>query len=250
MKEIQQHNIEINDNLKKWNSKPLLREIYNDFYKLISENVNKNVKGIIVEIGSGIGNIKSALKEAVTTDIFDNPWIDKVENAYRLSYKDGTISNLILFDVFHHLEFPGNALEEFYRVLNDKGRLIIFEPDNSLLGLIVYGIFHHEPTGLKNKITYTTDAEEKLINQKYYASEFNANRIFVKKEIDIGLKWKVLKMRRIAGISYVFSGGYSKPAFYPKFLLGFMYFVDKILSQLPSLFSTRLLIVLEKDSKN
>lgn len=248
MKEIQQHNIEINENLKKWNSKPLLRKIYNDFYKLISESVNPKIIGKVVEIGSGIGNIKSVLKDAVTTDIFDNPWIDKVENAYRLSFEDESISSLILFDVFHHLEFPGNALDEFFRVLNDQGRIVIFEPDNSMLGLIVYGLFHHEPTGLKNKITYTTDAEEKLINQKYYASEFNANRIFLKKEIDIGLKWRVLKMKRIAGLSYVLSGGYSKPSFYPEYLLGFMYLIDKLLSKIPFLFSTRLLIVLEKNT--
>lgn len=247
MKEIQQHNIEINENLKKWNSKPLLRKIYKDFYELISKYVNQKVEGEVVEIGSGIGNIKTVLKDAVTTDIFSNPWIDKVENAYRLSFKDGTVSNLILFDVFHHLEFPGNALEEFYRVLNDRGRIIIFEPDNSMLGLIVYGLFHHEPTGLGERITYTTNEEDKLINQRYYASEFNANRIFVKKEIDTGVNWKVLKVQRIAGVSYVLSGGYSKPALYPKSLLGIMYLIDKILSKLPFLFSTRLLIVLEKN---
>ncbi len=249
MKEIEQHNIEIKENLAKWNSKPLLRKIYNDFYKTISEFVNLDIKGDVVEIGSGIGNIKSVLKDAITTDIFDNPWIDRVESAYKLSFENGSVSNLILFDVFHHLEFPGNALEEFYRVLNKKGRIVIFEPDNSLLGLIVYGLFHHEPTGLKNKITYSITDDDKLKNQKYYAAEFNANRIFVKNEFDVGKKWKLICIKRIAGISYVASGGYSKPALYPKSFLGFMYFIDKVFSKFPALFSTRLLIVLEKIDK-
>ena len=30
-------------------------------------------------------------------------------------------SNLILFDVWHHLEYPGSAMAEFARVLAPKG---------------------------------------------------------------------------------------------------------------------------------
>ena len=51
-----------------------------------------------MELGSGIGNIKSVIDSAICTDIFDNPWIDQVENAYRLSFLDNEVSNIILFD--------------------------------------------------------------------------------------------------------------------------------------------------------
>jgi hypothetical protein len=47
------------------------------------------------------------IPECVTTDIFPNPWLDRVENAYALNFADASVGNLILFDVFHHLEFPG-----------------------------------------------------------------------------------------------------------------------------------------------
>ena len=117
---IDQHNIEIQKNLKSWENKPLLRDIYKEFYKKIHTYIDYSVGGKIVELGSGIGNIKIEIPEAISTDLFENPWIDQVENAYQLSFDDNSVSNLILFDVFHHFEYPGNALSEFNRVLKPK----------------------------------------------------------------------------------------------------------------------------------
>ena len=39
------HNEEIWVNLEKWKKKPLLKLIYDDFYYLIAENVNKQIIG-------------------------------------------------------------------------------------------------------------------------------------------------------------------------------------------------------------
>ena len=75
-----------------------------------------------------------------------------------MSFEDGSVANLILFDVWHHLEYPAAALAEFHRVLVPQGRLIIFDPAMGLLGRIVYGLFHHEPLGLKDKIQWRTPA--------------------------------------------------------------------------------------------
>jgi ubiquinone/menaquinone biosynthesis C-methylase UbiE len=60
------------------------------------------------------------------------------------------LTNLILFDLFHHFEFPGVALREFERVLLAGGRLILMEPGFGLLGRFIYQRFHHEPLGLAN----------------------------------------------------------------------------------------------------
>ncbi len=133
--DLAQHNIEIQRNLDCWKQKPILREIYQRFYILIAKYLNRSINGEIIELGSGIGNIKMIIPDAICTDIFKNPWIDRVENAYQLSFADGSISNLILFDVFHHLEFPGTALNEFHRVLQPSGRIIIFDPYISLTGI-------------------------------------------------------------------------------------------------------------------
>jgi len=119
--EISSHQDQILENEELWKGKPLLRELYRGFHELIAQNLSRRPGGAIVELGSGIGSIKQVIPECLCTDLFPNPWIDRVENAYALSFADGTVSDLILFDVFHHLRYPGAALQEFRRVLMPGG---------------------------------------------------------------------------------------------------------------------------------
>ena len=179
VKNIVQHNEEIQHNLQHWKQKPILREIYKGFHKLIAENITTHSKGLIIEVGSGIGNIKSVIPSCILTDLFLNPWIDRIENAYSLSFANSSISDLILFDVFHHLRFPGTALREFQRVLLPGGRVIIFEPCLSIFGLFVYGPFHHEPLGIKEPIQWFAPPHWSPSNVDYYAAQANAHRIFL-----------------------------------------------------------------------
>jgi SAM-dependent methyltransferase len=244
----EQHNLEIHQNLKYWHKKPVLRKIYRKFYKLIAKQIDYKLKGKIVEVGSGIGNLKSAVPRAICTDLFDNPWIDQVENAYKLTFQDNSISNLILFDVFHHLEYPGSALTEFKRVLVKKGRIIIFEPAVSLMGILIYGVFHHEPLALRKKIQWESSSGFDPSKITYYAAQGNASRIFFKKKYKNYLAdWKVILRKRLSSAAYVCSGGYSKPQLYPDFLFPVINLIDSLLNIIPFLFATRLLIVLEKE---
>lgn len=245
---INQHNIEIQKNLESWNKKPLLQEIYRGFYNLILNSIRTDIKGATVELGSGIGNFKSVYPEAIATDIFPNPWIDQVESAYKLSFQNESVANLILFDVFHHLAYPGSALSEARRVLVSGGRVIIFEPFVSILGLIVYGMLHHEPIGLFKKIDWFVEGQ-KNPDEKYYAAQGNASRIF-NFQFNMFSKyltdWNIIKIQKMSALSYILSGGFSKPALYPKKLLPWIKRIEKILGLFPSIFATRILIVLEK----
>ncbi len=98
--------------------------------------------GLVVELGSGMGHIKEHLPDCITTDLFPNEWLDRVEDAYHLTFDTGAVSHLILFDVWHHLAYPGTALGEFHRVLVDRGKVIIFDPAMGVLGRFVFGNFH------------------------------------------------------------------------------------------------------------
>jgi SAM-dependent methyltransferase len=245
---IHQHNKEIKKNLKCWKNKSVLRLIYNDFYKLIAEHLANIANGYVVELGSGIGKIKYIIPHCIRTDLFLNEWIDKKENAYKLSFSNNSVSDLILFDVFHHLRYPGTVLKEFHRVLLPKGRVIIFEPCiNSLLGFVVFSLFHHEPLGIKESIQWTAPDELDPDIIDYYAAQSNSSRIFFNQEFKNNLsQWNVKRKDRFSAISYVLSGGYSKPQLYPTAVLSMIRVLDKICDVLPALFATRLLVVLEK----
>lgn len=242
-----QHNTEIFSNRRAWERKPLLQAIYHGFYQTIASELRRDLAGATVELGSGMGNIKQVVPDCITTDLFPNPWLDRQENAYTLSFADASVANLILFDVWHHLEFPGNALDQFARVLVPGGRLILFEPATSLLGRFIYGLFHHEPLGLAQRISWQAPAGTDLTNAPYFAAQSSAWRIFVRgergRELDA---WRLLKIHPFASLSYVASGGFSKPQLFPTACLPLMRQLDRALSAFPKLFATRLLVVLEK----
>lgn len=245
---IEQHNIEIQANMKNWQKKPLLQKIYKSFYKEIIRLIDKSISGQMIEIGSGMGNFKKIYPDIIATDIFPNPWIDRVESAYKLSFPNESVSNIVLFDVFHHLAYPGSALEEFRRVLNKDGRVILFEPYISLWGLLVFGVFHHEPMALFEEIKWLKNPTENP-DKKYYAAEGNTTRIFsnmFKFKKEINNNWKIIHKKKYSALAYILSGGFSKPAIYPERFLPVLKSIEKILDLFPLLFATRMMVVLEK----
>jgi len=244
---IEQHNIEIQRNLYCWNNKPILQTIYREFYRLISAQVDFSLPGKIVELGSGIGNLRMEIPQAICTDLFKNPWIDQVENAYALSFDDSAISNLILFDVFHHLQYPGSALKEFCRVLQPGGRVIIFDPSISLIGFVVYGLFHHEPVAWFKKISWKAPDDFNPWFSAYYAAQGNTERIFFSNRYDDQLSdWNQVCTMKYAALAYLLSGGYSKPQLFHSEKIYSSKKIENLLNHFPKLFSTRSLIVLAK----
>jgi SAM-dependent methyltransferase len=241
-----QHLIEIRRNKEAWQKKAVLRQAYAVLYRQICPQLS-SVEGSTVELGSGIGALKEFLPNCVTTDIFPNSWLDRVENAYGLSFPSASLSNLILFDVFHHLQWPGSALREFARVVRQQGRVILMEPGFGLLGKFVYGHFHHEPVGFGQPISWDRRAVDGNSAGAYYAAQANAWRLFRLREGTGRLpEWKTILVKPLAAFSYVASGGFSRPSLYPSFLFPFVRSFDQIADFLPSLFATRLLVVLER----
>jgi SAM-dependent methyltransferase len=244
---LQEHEKEIQRNLGVWSRKPLLRKIYKGFHEAIAGFVRKDINGLIVEVGSGIGNIKDVIPSCLRTDLFQNPWIDRVENAYAMTFDDCSVAALILFDVFHHLQYPGTAFKEFLRVLVPGGRVIIFDPCMSLAGMLVYGLLHHEPVAATKPIDWLAPEGWQPKNDVYYAAQGNASRVFFNGRYAPLLRdWNVVCRRTFSAFSYIASGGYSKPQLYPDKWYPGMKAVDAILDKIPVLFATRLLVVLER----
>jgi SAM-dependent methyltransferase len=244
---LDQHHVEIERNLQSWNRKPVLRRAYRDFHRRIAAHIDRRLPGPIVELGSGIGNIRDVIAGVVRTDLFPNPWIDQVENAYRLSFGDGELAHVIMFDVFHHLRYPRTALRECRRVLRREGRLIIFDPYVSLAGRLVYGPLHHEPIGLDDPIVPDAPPGFSPAADDYYAAQGNATRVFWQREhAEILDGWDVVARERIGAWPYALTGGYSKPQLYPEFMYGAMSVLDQMLSVVPSVTALRTLIVLRR----
>jgi SAM-dependent methyltransferase len=125
-----------------WERKPVLREVYDDFYNRIVASCRP---GLTVEIGGGIGNLKSRLPNVVATDVQFAPWLDCVADAQRLPFADGAAANIVMVDVLHHVEFPVRFFREAERLLAPGGRIIMLEPAITWGSTLFYRFVHHEP---------------------------------------------------------------------------------------------------------
>ncbi len=245
--DITQHQAEILQNEKYWQRKPILRQIYREFHQELARHLSGLDSPLVVELGSGIGNIKEVIPHALRTDLFPNPWLDQTENAYALSFDDETVSDLILFDVFHHLRYPGTSLMEFRRVLRRGGRVLVFDPFISLLGLLVYGLLHKEPIHWRQEIEWYAPQTWQPEQVDYYAAQGNATRVFFSRMTPQLLEnWNLVTRKRYAALSYIASGGYSGPQLYPDSFYPTMRTLDRWLDAIPAAFATRILVVLEK----
>jgi SAM-dependent methyltransferase len=129
-----------------WQNKPVLREIYHTYYTMIK---NVCIEGVTLEIGGGSGNLKEYFPKSISTDIVTLPWLDMVSDAQHLPFKDGSITNIIMIDVLHHLENPATFLLEAQRILKTGGRLIFLEPAITPVSRIILRIFHPEPINMR-----------------------------------------------------------------------------------------------------
>ena len=239
-----QHQTEIERNRRAWESKPLIREIYSAFYRRILALLDPALPGQLVEIGSGIGNLRSHLPQALATDLFPNPWLDLCCDGYELPFPEGSVSHLVLFDVFHHLRAPNAFLREAARVLAPNGRVILLEPYISLLSFPVYALLHHEPVGWGQPISLELSLPRP---RDYYAAQGNATRLFFRNRPAAWPPgWKVVHAEPFSCFYYLFSGGFSKPAFYPASWLPKLLRWEVKLSRWPRLFAGRCLVALTR----
>ena len=235
-------------NRKIYQNKDLIKIIYNNYYKNIKKNIYLSDKKKILELGSGGGNIKKIIKECITSDQFKNKNIDRIENIYKINFKKNSISNIILIDVFHHLQFPSLALKEIHRVLIKNGRIIMVEPAMGFIPRIVYKIFHYEPNGFNLKIKWNNIPKKIPLSNQYFSAQSMPWRAFFLKELNLKSKYKIKFIKPFSDFAFLLSGGYSYKALYPKILYSFIKLIDKILTSISiNIFSARMLIVLEKN---
>lgn len=228
-----------------WRARPLLRQVYADWDELIVSRLS-SVPGPTVELGAGIGHFEQAFPAAVATDVEPTSWAEAVVDAEAMPYADGTVSNLVLIDVFHHLARPALFLDEARRVLAPGGRIVVLDPYCSPVSTVAYRRYHHERTDLSAP---ALDADERVAAAPLESNQARATLAFFRGGAEIERRWpelRFLERRRLSMLLYPLSGGFSRPQLVPTALYRPLAALERALAPLAPLAAFRCLVVLER----
>ena len=241
---MQQNEHILNERRQIWESKKILKRIYHNWYRMIRSALRP---GSILEIGGGSGNLKEFIPNGISSDILFTPWIDAVLDAHQLPFKDGTLDNIILFDVLHHLIDPAHFFLEAQRTLNQKGRIILMEPYISWASFLVYRFLHHEGM-IWNVDPFYKENIDKDRNP-LYGNQAIPTLIFERKKHLFSKYFphlKIIKKEKMDFIIYPLSGGFHNPCLCPLFLYNIFEHLERLFNPLKRFLAFRLFVVLEK----
>jgi len=229
-----------------WNRKKIIRDIYVDWYKKIIGDL-KLPNNKTVELGGGSGNFKEFFPEAVSSDIESKEWLDMTFDAHEMPFENNSVTNLVMLDVFHHLENPVKFLHEAYRVLEKNGRLIMLEPFPTPASYLIYKFIHPEPLNFRKDYFGEIGKHEKNPWDSNQAIPYLVFYKHLKKyrQIFEG-KFVIVKKEKLSFIIYPLSGGFENRSLIPEAMTDLFFKLEKVFSVFKSLFAFRCYIVLEK----
>lgn len=229
-----------------WESKKILRVIYEDWYKKIIGDLNKE-GGRTVELGSGSGNFKEYLPEIISSDIDPCSWLDMSFDAHKMPFEDQSLSNIVMIDVFHHLYNPLMFLNESFRVLRKGGRIIMLEPFPSPFSLMIYKRFHPEPFIFETDYFKLNDLS---VKDPWDSNQAIPYLIFFKHRDKFSEifrnKFEIIKSEKMSCVLYPASGGFENKQMIPDFMIPTFKMIEKILTPFKSVLAFRCYLVLNK----
>lgn len=228
-----------------WERRPLVRHLYREWYGQVADQL-ASVPGPTIELGSGIGAFKEFHPAAMTSDAAPSEWAEQVLDAEELSLPDGSVGNLVLIDVLHHLPRPARFFREASRVLQAGGRVVLLEPYCSPVSTFFYKRFHHERTDL----SVDPFGEPPLSSAELFDSnQALATLIFWRCRDRFAAMFPELEVRsrtRLALFAYPVSGGFTKPPLLPAVMARPTLWLERRMRFAAGLLAFRCLVTLER----
>jgi SAM-dependent methyltransferase len=223
--------------------KKFLEKIYQEWYGLIRTELGVS-SGAVLELGSGAGFLDEFIPNLIKTEIFYLADMDAIMDAGRLPFKDGTLSAIVMSDVFHHLPRPRNFLNEAIRVMPKGGKMVMVEPWVSRWSRWVYPHFHHEPLNPEMKQwEFPSTGPLSGSNQALPWIVFERDRQLFENEFP---ELSIEKVQPLMPFRYLVSGGVSLRSFMPGWSFGFWRWLEKLFTRKIECWAMFALIVIEK----
>ncbi|MGN6369082.1 MAG: class I SAM-dependent methyltransferase [Phycisphaerae bacterium] len=247
-----------------WKKRPLLREIYNRYFAEMAANFavsgsGEGRFGTIVEIGGGSGNFKEYFAQhhrgegrLIATDVVPTHHCDLAVDAMAMPFGAGSVDNIVMQDVLHHVPYPLRFFAEAERVLRVGGRVVMTEPYISPASRVVFGLAHPEPVVMSAEIfgdSIATDPSPLRGSGAFGSNQATPTRLFFRDRAKFEARFPrlhVLSLHRRSLFVYPLSGGFSGPKLLPRFLETLGWGMEALLKPASSLLAFRLLAVIEK----
>ena len=225
-------------------SKPFLKNLYIDWYKIFVVEYTKLPKGKVVELGSGGGFLKDLLPEIISSDILPLPNNDMTFSALDMPFDDNSLSGVFMVDTFHHIPDAELFLKEAYRTLKKDGQLIMIEPANSWWGRFIFKTFHHEPYNVKGDWNIPDTGPLSGANIPLPWIVFIRDKALFEQKFP-GFKIEEIKYHTALG--YLISGGVSFKQLVPNFSYPFFRGLDRFLAAVSKQFSMFMTVKIVKN---
>ena len=161
-----------------------------------------------IELGCGASFIQKIIKNIIKSDVFLNSNTDLKIDAMEVGLKfENKISNLILVNVFHHINNPELFLRSAEKSLLSGGRIIMIEPSNNIWSRFVYKLVGHEKFDTE-QINWEFESNDPLLDSNQALSWIIFKRDY-KKFKKLFPKFSLYKKKSIMPLSYLLSGGHS-----------------------------------------
>ena len=189
--------------------KPGLAELYREWYQLQRRHL-ADVNGEILELGSGAGFIQEVIPSAVTSEVIPCKGVDLMLNAFEVGERfESKLSNLLMVNVFHHINDSTAFLKAASVALAPGGRLVMIDPWLNAWSNICYRLVGHEPLD-PDQPGWSFPSNDPLLdsNQAQAWIIFSRDKLKLEKTFP---EFRIITVQPLMPFSYLLSGGHSVP---------------------------------------
>lgn len=213
-------------------SRPLVKFCYDTWYDCFQHDIQSvpqsRTTPQILELGSGGSYFDSRFPDVITSDVV--PGVGKMTiDGRSLPFGNHELDAIVASHVFHHIPDVELFLQECERVLRPGGCLSLIEVAHTPLSKIIFKHFHPEPYD-ENRREWKFDSRGNMD-----ANQALSWMVFVRDRSLFEKKFPTLKIETISylpWLTYLFSGGVTKPSLIPYWLAPTFIVLEKILKPL------------------